>query len=357
MIKSVELFNFQSHKHTLVEFDKGINIISGTSDSGKSALMRAIRYVTQNAPSGLSVISWWAFNGKKQKEDCRVILTLEDGTTVERVRGSINAYIINRELPLEAVGTTVPEQVQKLLNFSEINIQRQLDAPFLLSDSPGDVARFLNKIVNMEEADLYQGAIEAKRRRITTDITTANTNLARAEKELLEFEWLEKAEKLTGRIEKLEGENDTILESTGDIERSIYELRRQGQILNTCACISRAVELDDAIMAQIALRNTHSNYINDAQASIDRYTQYSKESSVDVTMMDKLVHKIDRMVEDTGVIKTEVSTATISITQYKNSADILEYTTEELDPLEKEVALVDVCPLCGKALEHTTCAF
>ena len=78
MIKSLELFNFQSHAHTLIEFSDGVNIISGTSDSGKSAILRALRWVIRNEPSGLGVVSWWVFKGKRQKEDCKVILTLDD---------------------------------------------------------------------------------------------------------------------------------------------------------------------------------------------------------------------------------------------------------------------------------------
>jgi len=45
MINSLTIQNFQSHKNTTLEFDNGINIIIGQSDSGKTAIIRALNWV------------------------------------------------------------------------------------------------------------------------------------------------------------------------------------------------------------------------------------------------------------------------------------------------------------------------
>jgi DNA repair protein SbcC/Rad50 len=44
-INKVRIENFQSHEDTLMEFHKGLNVITGPSDHGKSAVMRAIKWV------------------------------------------------------------------------------------------------------------------------------------------------------------------------------------------------------------------------------------------------------------------------------------------------------------------------
>ena len=51
-IEKVILENFQSHKFTSVEFDRGLNIIVGASDSGKTAILRAIKWALYNDPAG-----------------------------------------------------------------------------------------------------------------------------------------------------------------------------------------------------------------------------------------------------------------------------------------------------------------
>jgi len=52
MIKYLQIQNFQSHKDSLLEFDPGVNVIVGSSDSGKTAVIRALRWLVWNRPSG-----------------------------------------------------------------------------------------------------------------------------------------------------------------------------------------------------------------------------------------------------------------------------------------------------------------
>ncbi|MDO5041249.1 MAG: AAA family ATPase [Peptoniphilus sp.] len=51
-ISKLEIENFQSHKYTLLDFDKGLNVIVGNSDSGKTAIIRAIKWALYNEPQG-----------------------------------------------------------------------------------------------------------------------------------------------------------------------------------------------------------------------------------------------------------------------------------------------------------------
>ena len=59
MIQSLALKNFQSHKDTLIKFDPGVNVIVGSTDSGKSAIIRALRWLVWNRPIGDKMRSNW----------------------------------------------------------------------------------------------------------------------------------------------------------------------------------------------------------------------------------------------------------------------------------------------------------
>jgi exonuclease SbcC len=53
MIDHVAIKNFQSHKNTNIDFQRnGVNVIVGTSDQGKSAILRAILWAVNNRPMG-----------------------------------------------------------------------------------------------------------------------------------------------------------------------------------------------------------------------------------------------------------------------------------------------------------------
>ena len=51
-IKQLRLKNFQSHEDTVLDFVPGLNVLLGNSDTGKSAIVRAIRWLFYNEPAG-----------------------------------------------------------------------------------------------------------------------------------------------------------------------------------------------------------------------------------------------------------------------------------------------------------------
>ena len=65
MIKSIQIKNIQSHKDTSLEFSPGINAIVGSSNNGKSAVLRALYWARYNRPLGTdTLLSHWAVDKK-----------------------------------------------------------------------------------------------------------------------------------------------------------------------------------------------------------------------------------------------------------------------------------------------------
>jgi AAA15 family ATPase/GTPase len=49
MLKSIEIWNFESHEHTLIDnLSEGLNLICGESNAGKTSIVRALRLVAYN---------------------------------------------------------------------------------------------------------------------------------------------------------------------------------------------------------------------------------------------------------------------------------------------------------------------
>ncbi len=87
-LKTVILENFQSHKYSIVEFNEGLNVIVGPSDTGKSAIIRGIKWALYNEPAGDYFI-------REGERDCTVTLEFSDNTKVKRYRSkSKNVYIL-----------------------------------------------------------------------------------------------------------------------------------------------------------------------------------------------------------------------------------------------------------------------
>lgn len=78
-IKRIRIENFQSHKDTELSFSDGLNVIVGPSDQGKSAIIRAIKWVLYNEPRGTDFI-------RQGTNSARVTLELSNGYVITRER-------------------------------------------------------------------------------------------------------------------------------------------------------------------------------------------------------------------------------------------------------------------------------
>ena len=172
MIKSLLIENFQSHKNSYLEFSDGINVICGSSNNGKTAIIRALNWVISNRPQGLSFKSSFA----DKKDTCKVILEINNQKIVREKSASINQYEVGSSL-LGTIGNDVPSEVVSAINMSDINIQSQFDKHFLLLDSAGEVGRTINKIVKLDNIDELISNVSSK-------ITSTNKELEIKKKDL-----------------------------------------------------------------------------------------------------------------------------------------------------------------------------
>ena len=144
MIKSIQISNFQSHADSYLEFDEGCNIIVGNSDSGKTAIIRALRWLVFHKPTGDEMRSHWG--GKTKVE------LFTDDAHVVKSKDKEQEYVLG-DTHFKAFKTDVPDEIVQALNLNSINLQSQLDAPFLLSETPGTVASHFNKVAKLDKID------------------------------------------------------------------------------------------------------------------------------------------------------------------------------------------------------------
>ena len=205
MINKLETKNYHSHKNTTIDFCNGVNIITGSSDAGKSSILRAIKWVATNRPMGDSVQSWWI----DKNDETNVCISMPEGQcTKKRIEGKViyELGINSGKTCLEAVKTDVPDEVKDLFNFSEFNYQSQHSPYLLLNESPGEVAKKLNDLVGLSIIDTMFKNLASK----------ALDNKRKAEEES------KKAVELTNQIEKLSYLDD--IDSTlAIIKQSINE--------------------------------------------------------------------------------------------------------------------------------------
>jgi exonuclease SbcC len=192
MIESLRLRNFQPHSDRTIEFDKYVTTIVGPTDRGKSAILRALRWICFNRPAGDDFLQF----GRKFVS---VILKI-DGHKIRRRRGDKNLYELDGA-PFVAFGTNVPPEIAQLLNVGETNFQGQGDGPFWLGESPATAAKKLNAVVDLSIIDRSLGAIATTVRREKTAVDLTRERLTAAKQRLETLAWVPEFDAELGELE------------------------------------------------------------------------------------------------------------------------------------------------------------
>lgn len=314
MISEIKIHNFQSHPDTHIRLDPGVNVFIGSSDHGKSAVLRAVKWVIDNSikgkgdssktTKGIPYASKWvktpAGTIKKGKE-CSVTLCTDKGE-VRRFRDSErNGYAFNGK-SLEAIGTDVPDEVSDFLNIDTVNIQRQADPPFLISWTSGDVSRFFNKVVKLEAIDQAIHIIDSKKRATSSDIKVTKVAIEQKIASIKEYDWVDKADKLVSDLENLDkkririsAEYDTLF---GMLEK-VYEY--QEEIDDT----EKILKAESSISAAVSIYNKWKSTGTDANRLKEMYLFAEKcQKTLDRT---KGIVKAEKLINECVALKNSIS--------------------------------------------------
>ena len=211
MISSVRLRGFQAHTDSTLSFSKGVNVILGDTDVGKSAIVRALGWVVFNRPSGESFVN-------QSAALCEVEVQTDRGA-IFRSRKPSNRYMVNTN-EYTAIGRTVPEDLQTVLHLSELNFQRQLEPYFLVSETPGNISKFISDILGLATVDtaisLAKTRTDALRRKIEeveTDIAARTDDARKLEPALTLEEQVKSAAQIASE-HRINCASKTKLEST-----------------------------------------------------------------------------------------------------------------------------------------------
>ncbi|MFA5577205.1 MAG: AAA family ATPase [Tissierellaceae bacterium] len=208
-IKKVILKNFQSHKYTVIEFDNQLNVIVGPSDSGKTAILRGIRWALYNEPSGDYFI-------REGESESSVTIIFNNGIKIVRFRSkSKNTFTLydldGNETVFEGFGTKIPEEILDLTEINKIlldrdvsksiNLSDQLEGAFLLSERPSVRSNSIGRLVGVNIIDDALRETLRDSRNLSASKRNIEEQIEESKKELSQYEYLDK---LTLRYEKIE---------------------------------------------------------------------------------------------------------------------------------------------------------
>lgn len=170
VLTKLRIKNFQAHEDLTIRFDPRITSIVGSTDAGKSAVIRALRWLAFNKPGGEAFV-------RSGADHVEVTLRVDGQKIRRRKSKGTNFYQID-SYNYEAFGAEPPGDVAHLLNLAAANFQSQHDAPFWFSESAGEVSRQLNQIINLGSIDSTLAWFGQESRRVSSALEITTGRLA-----------------------------------------------------------------------------------------------------------------------------------------------------------------------------------
>ena len=345
-LKRLIVRNFQSHRKTELNLHPGINIIFGESNHGKTAIFRAFQWLAINRPLGFRFYSWFAwFAGKK--EPTQVTVQTDRNTIIRtRYKGKKSTYDIDGH-KFKGFDKDVPDEVVSALNMTELNVQPQLEPFFLVTSSPSEITKVINRVTKIEKTDEWL-------KKLTTRINTC-----RAEKRVLESELkvikddldeigdLSKAEAKVVKAEKklkmfnwMRKEHHDLIMLTENYEEINIELRRINNLLK------KKKQIDEASSTIKELSG-----IEREEKDLESFIKLSTEfDSKFVNLSDKIsmCNKLHSILEEIADIEKRLRERGILRAKIEDKNSLIEEMKKSIKDL-----LLDFgqCPICYSDIE------
>lgn len=347
----VKAWGLWSHFESVFDFSPGLTVITGPNGSGKSTLIRIVRWVAQGEPSGESFIfkvEDEAGNIIRQADEGKAEIGLDDGVVITKTRKKgKTTYTINTIAePFEKA--EVPTEIKDALGINKytfgdfenyLNYAFQLEAPFLISESPSVGAKVLGKLAGTEAVDLAIREIAKRTHKAREEKRLADKEIERINGDLLDYQDLDDLKVKITACEYLVSEIDEAVTKHKDIADLDTKFRIAIDDIGTLAAELQHFmivpdleeDLQDVVKAQLRY-----------DTLLDLYGQLNQSAETISTLSDQLalykgVAAANTMTSDLEVTAQRLTTITSLSTLYTSysqnivAADSFLATVEGID--------------------------
>jgi DNA repair exonuclease SbcCD ATPase subunit len=351
MINNININGFQTHTNTKITFSPGLNVIVGSSDRGKSAILRSLLWLFKNKFGGESVRNW----GLK-KEDLIFVSAAVDGHTIIKNRKNGKNWYVIDGTKFEALKTDVPQELLNIINLSEFNIQTQHGSYCLIDDSPGEVTRKINELAQLDVIDRLFHNLNIRIRTTGEDIEEEEGRIKEYERRISNFDYL--------------GEVETII---SDLDKKMLVLKRietecggLEKVLGTVSDLEVSIANGDKILVYESLvKETikQTETYETVQKEIDSLSQFVGDIGmfgVDLeaneqwlaviepfTALNSLITRYES--EEKTIKDMSFLIKAVVDTEFNEKKQVLKLNTKQ-NTLEKLLKENKICPFCHQAL-------
>lgn len=343
MIQRLYIENFQSIEKLDLDFGK-YTVLVGKSNSGKSAILRALHALVRN-----SFIPAYLRKGTKTT---KITTTYDNGEVVTK-RGSEATYELtqgtNHEVYTKS-GRAIPADVldflaMPLLAEEDLNFTNQFELPFLVAGKSSRASAVVGTITNA--VTTQELAQEANRLRLATlsKIKVREGDLEALRSDAGAFDDLPALEQALDYVRTLESELVTSQQTAASIKQLVGWLNdTEGAFV----AVPKAPELDESWFDTLVELNTTKRGLTSLITQISNISTVPVPQAPDIDptifdSVDDLQHQQDRLLK----LLSNISKAKHTLTECTHQ---LHTITGQVDSIKVELETMAVCESCGQPL-------
>lgn len=349
MLKSITIKSFQSHKDTTIDFSPGVNVICGKSDSGKSAIIRAIRWVLFNRPLGNSIMT-------KGSRKTNVILEVISNNKPHlighsRSKSSLEYNIDGHEIT--HIGTEIPKEISDLIDIAPENLALQLDSPFLVMESDGNIAGIINDITHLEKANLLAKELERKRKEFDSKYELNKEKIDQLKKEI-ENPTFSKLPKLSQLIAHAEIYEQSLYELSIKIDNIMKLLYHLEDIKNKLKPLDSLDKYNKCVTSVLELTTKIENFLN----AVVRIEDINKKlSHIEKLNFSRFLVQYSNTIKlNTNIINLTLKEENLNdlvndVESTHSKLNNIQYKSKEISKkLNTVLESITQCPTCGQVI-------
>ena len=375
--------DWMAHKHTVIKPDKHINLITGTSDSGKSAIYRAIEFIYHMGQEGYRQFHpGWV---RHDASFATVIIKYDDGHIFERVKGEKKNEVrlhLNGEVIYEKLkaGTEYDKEISDFLGnppflkpVGSFSFSSQHDSAFLVAQSDNAIPKIISKLSNSGDYDRAAEALKDEITALNPLIKASENKIKEIKNNLSEFDNLdeliakydvvkseiEQAENLESEINQLVSLRNDARNKKDNSDELIALNEYDSKILTAIGDLDVFQSVVDEINVLTSIYNDlqgKEQSINDLNAENAQAEYFISEDCINaITDMDECViiiqelEAIDKKLYDLcESLESEQNLSAADEEKLKEYDDEIESLEAENKEYEDFLRINKLCPVCGK---------
>lgn len=335
---------------------EGLNVVTGPSDAGKTAIIRAIRWVAFGEPAGDAFVN-------QAVGYAEVAISLSNSVTIVKTRrGKSTAYEIRvpGQTPQVFEKAEVPEEVTALLGIQQqsfgdfetaLNFAYQLDPPFLISAPASAGAKVLGKLAGTEIVDAAIKATSKETYAARQEVALAERQIKSIDTDLLQFldlpeqkQQLEACEFLLGKAEtatakqehlsQLHIQHDRNESKLAGIEETLQRYESVPILLST---VEQMEKTDQRLATLTGLADGLDRLASSITRLDEELTQYANLPTVE-NLLAKASASEDSLAVLNSLVR-EYQTAE----QKANTADLILQQTSNVAELSGNISRIETC--------------